>query len=90
MISRLAVIQIILAAMAVLSYHVQIITRLSSAYVVWYWWVGICLLDEGCAMKRSTGKGDAGCQSKSIWIVRWMVMYGLVQGVLFAGFLPPA
>jgi len=30
--------------------------------------------------------GDA----RAKWIVRWMVCYALVQGVLFAAFLPPA
>ncbi|CUS15731.1 unnamed protein product [Tuber aestivum] len=72
---KLAIPQILLAVMALLTYHVQIITRLSSGCVVWYWWVA-CMI---CA-------GDA----RAKWIVHWMVCYTLVQGVLFAGFLPPA
>ncbi|KAG0639341.1 hypothetical protein HOY80DRAFT_1074595 [Tuber brumale] len=72
---KLAIPQILLAVMALLTYHVQIITRLSSGCVVWYWWVA-CMI---CA-------NDA----RAKWIVRWMVCYALIQGVLFAGFLPPA
>jgi len=74
-VGKLAIPQALLAAMALLAYHVQIITRLSSGCVVWYWWVA-CMI---CA-------GDA----RAKWIVRWMVCYALVQGVLFAAFLPPA
>ncbi|PUU79323.1 hypothetical protein B9Z19DRAFT_1192659 [Tuber borchii] len=74
-VGKLAIPQILLAVMALLTYHVQIITRLSSGCVVWYWWVA-CMI---CA-------GDA----RAKWIVRWMVCYALIQGVLFAAFLPPA
>ena len=34
----LALPQVTLAVLALTSYHVQIINRLSSGYVVWYWW----------------------------------------------------
>ena len=40
-----AAVQLLLAAAALTSYHVQIITRLSSAYPVWYWWLADRLLD---------------------------------------------
>ncbi|KAG0136017.1 hypothetical protein HOY82DRAFT_119357 [Tuber indicum] len=72
---KLAIPQILLAILALLTYHVQIITRLSSGCVVWYWWVA-CMI---CA-------DDA----RAKWVVRWMVFYALIQGTLFAGFLPPA
>lgn len=71
---RLAITQIVFAAMAIVGYHVQVITRLCSGCVVWYWWAAVMIADDR--------KGE--------WILRWMVMYGLIQGVLFAGFLPPA
>lgn len=71
---RLAITQIALAGMAVFAYHVQVITRLSSSCVVCYWWAAVTIA------------GDP----KGRWIVKGMVVYGLVQGVLFAGFLPPA
>lgn len=69
--------QALIAILAITTYHVQIITRISSGYPAWYWWVGSCLMD-----KRRQGYGVA--------IVMFMVMYGGIQGGLFASFLPPA
>ena len=74
MLNRLAITQILLAGMAIVGYHVQIITRLSSGCIVWYWWTAAKILHDG---------GGS-------WILKWMIMYGLIQAVLFAGFLPPA
>ncbi|KHN99035.1 GPI mannosyltransferase 2-like protein [Metarhizium album ARSEF 1941] len=73
----LAASQAVIAVLAITTYHVQIITRISSGYPVWYWWVGSCLMD-----KDRQGYGMA--------IVIFMVMYGGIQGGLFASFLPPA
>lgn len=73
--NRLATTQILLAGMAIVGYHVQIITRLSSGCIVWYWWTAAKILHD-----------DGG----GPWILKWMIMYGLIQAVLFAGFLPPA
>ncbi|CAK7211173.1 ER membrane glycoprotein subunit of the GPI transamidase complex-like protein [Sporothrix curviconia] len=70
-------IQFLLATMAFTSYHVQIISRLSSAYPVWYWWLAQGLMG-GPRSKLSGG------------IVVFMVMYASIQGILFASFLPPA
>ncbi|KAK3901877.1 glycosyltransferase [Staphylotrichum tortipilum] len=67
--------QVLLAVLAFTSYHVQIITRLSSAYPLWYWWVA-ALLARGDKMG-----GRA---------VVFMVVYACVQGALFTSFLPPA
>ncbi len=73
----IAAIQLILAVLALTSYHVQIISRLSSAYPVWYWW-----LAQGLA---------GGPRSKIAGMfVAFMVMYASIQGILFASFLPPA
>ena len=69
--------QAVIAILAITTYHVQIISRVSSGYPVWYWWVAGCLMD-----KRRQGYGVA--------IVMFMVMYAGIQGGLFASFLPPA
>ncbi|KAK7426574.1 ER membrane glycoprotein subunit of the GPI transamidase complex-like protein [Neonectria magnoliae] len=73
----LAVTQILLAVLAITNYHVQIISRLSSAYPVWYWWVASCMMDK---QRQSWGYG----------IAVFIVMYASIQGGLFASFLPPA
>lgn len=78
---KLAFPQILLACMAIFSYHVQIITRLSSGCIVWYWWV---------AYRMSSGVRVEEGTDWSKWVVRYMVVYGVVQSVLFSGFLPPA
>ncbi|KAI1178328.1 GPI mannosyltransferase 2 [Nemania sp. FL0916] len=73
----MAVAQLILTALAITTYHVQIITRISSGYPLWYLWLAKLLSDNKTA---STGKN----------IVLFMVMYASIQGALFASFLPPA
>lgn len=73
----LAATQTILAVLAVTNYHVQIISRLSSGYPVWYWWVAACLMDK---KRQRLGYG----------IVMFVTMYAGIQGGLFASFLPPA
>lgn len=84
---RLAISQVVLAGMAIFAYHVQIITRLSSGCALWYWWIAVKIFDEGTTMVRDSQSTDYRTLA---WILRWMAVYGLVQGVLFAGFLPPA
>ncbi|KAI8635522.1 glycosyltransferase family 76 protein [Xylariaceae sp. FL1651] len=69
--------QVILTALAITSYHIQIITRLSSAYPVWYWWLATQL-----SRNKTAGFGQN--------VVLFMVMYASIQGALFASFLPPA
>ena len=71
----LALPQIVLAVLALTSYHVQIITRLSSGSPLWYIWLAVKLQDG--SMRAPT-------------IVRWMVLYALIQAGLYAAFLPPA
>lgn len=73
----LAATQTILAVLAITNYHVQIISRLSSGYPVWYWWVASCMMD-----KKRQGWGYA--------VTVFIVMYASIQGGLFASFLPPA
>ena len=81
---RFATPQIVLAALALTTYHVQVITRLSSGYPVWYWWLASLILDD-----RRTGLMVRKWSTAFI-ISRWMVIYAIVQGGLFASFLPPA
>ncbi|KAK3401573.1 GPI mannosyltransferase 2 [Sordaria brevicollis] len=78
--------QVLLAVLAVSTYHVQIITRISSGYPLWYWWLAQQLLndgDDGDQEKKKKKKLGRG-------IVVFMVMYAAIQGVLFTSFLPPA
>ncbi|KAH6887587.1 GPI mannosyltransferase 2 [Thelonectria olida] len=76
-IRTLAAMQTILAVLAITNYHVQIISRVSSGYPVWCWWVASCLMD-----KKRQGWGYG--------ITVFIVMYASIQGALFASFLPPA
>lgn len=73
----MAAAQMLLVALALLNNHVQIITRLSSGYPAWYWWVAACLRSP---KTRQLGSG----------LVVFVVMYASIQAVLFASFLPPA
>ncbi|KAG5980625.1 hypothetical protein E4U55_003830 [Claviceps digitariae] len=73
----LAASQVVVAVLAITNYHVQIITRISSGYPVWYWWVASCLMD-----KKRQRLGGA--------MTMFMMLYGGIQGGLFASFLPPA
>jgi phosphatidylinositol glycan class V len=73
----MALAQLILTALAITTYHIQIITRISSGYPLWYWWLASVLSHNKTA---NIGKN----------VVVFMVMYASVQGALFASFLPPA
>lgn len=73
----LAMIQTLVAVLAITNFHVQIINRLSSGYPVWYWWVANSLSN---GETRKTGS----------MVVVFMIMYASIQGGLFASFLPPA
>jgi phosphatidylinositol glycan class V len=96
---RLALPQLILAATAATSFHVQIINRISSGYPVWYILLAIAMSTSSTgwgkptAQKRIPTSAKSGLllQQKHLgWIVRGMVMYAIVQGGLYASFLPPA
>lgn len=67
--------QLVLAVLALTTYHVQIITRISSGYPLWYIWLA--------AKTQETPK-------RTVPIIRWMVIYALIQAGLYASFLPPA
>ncbi|KIH91243.1 phosphatidylinositol glycan, class V [Sporothrix brasiliensis 5110] len=77
LLQSMAASQLLLAFMAFTSYHVQIVSRLSTAYPVWYWWLAQGL--SGGPRSRLAGR-----------LVVFIVMYASIQGMLFASFLPPA
>ena len=81
---RMLVPQVILAILALTFYHVQIVTRLSSGYPVWYWWLASMILED--YKVKVLGK----YWSPAKIIVQWMICYAIIQGGLFASFLPPA
>lgn len=68
----------------------QIINRVSSGYPVWYIWVAVALHQDGELNLASTSKVMKMLGEKSEWIVRGMVVYAVVQGGLYASFMPPA
>lgn len=94
MLHALALPQFFLAILALTSYHVQIITRLSSGYPVWYIWLASMIVEESNRVlplfgisKRQDGMVDG---STGILVLRYLEVYGLVQAGLFSSFLPPA
>ncbi|KAI9753883.1 MAG: 60S ribosomal protein L8B [Chaenotheca gracillima] len=80
---RFALAQLVLTISAIFVYHVQIITRISSGYAVWYWWLASAIVSGDLSDKETAPRWPS-------YVVRWMVIYGTVQGGLFASFLPPA
>ncbi|KAJ5640449.1 hypothetical protein N7528_000074 [Penicillium herquei] len=81
MLCRLAVPQGLLAVLALTSYHVQIVNRISSGYPVWYWY----LVSVGMECFQDSRKN-----SRLALAAQLMVAYALIQGVLYGSFLPPA
>jgi phosphatidylinositol glycan class V len=84
--TQLAIPQIMLAALAITNFHVQIIVRICSGCVVWY--VVLAVLVVG------GGEGEVGLLGllgkRRELLVRVMIGYAIVQGGLYASFLPPA
>lgn len=85
---QLAVPQIILAVMAVTSFHVQIINRISSGCVLWY--VVLAILMDGQSGTSRSGLLGVLEGGRTELAVKVMVAYAIVQGGLYAAFLPPA
>lgn len=86
--SQLAVPQIILAAMATTSFHVQIINRISSGCALWYVIMAVLVADHH---SRGLQQGLLGLLGgRKEMLVRAMAGYAIVQGGLYAAFLPPA
>jgi GPI mannosyltransferase 2 len=81
---ELALPQLTLVVAAMTSFHVQIVNRIASAYPAWYATIGSWIVEQPKLDRKGT-RTDYG-----EWVVRGIIIYGLVQGSLFAGFLPPA
>jgi len=83
-VGRIALPQLILAVLALTSYHVQIINRISSGYPVWYWWLATMIVDrhEVQILGRKWNPAKVG--------LKWMILQATIQGGLFSSFLPPA
>jgi phosphatidylinositol glycan class V len=85
---QLAIPQMILAVMATTSFHVQIINRISSGCALWYVVLAILVVDRGSGPQKGL-LGVLGGRNREV-LVRVMVAYAIVQGGLYAAFLPPA
>ena len=83
---RLAMPQVVLALAAFASYHVQIINRLSSGYPLWYIWLASAIAEVAKQPYDNLVRRGGTAQL----IVRSIAIYAIVQGGLFASFLPPA
>ena len=83
---RLAMPQAVLALTAFTSYHVQIINRLSSGYPLWYVWLASIMTTP----REQSADKLISRQRSAQFMVRIIAIYAIVQGGLFASFLPPA
>jgi phosphatidylinositol glycan class V len=91
LLKSLAAPQLVLAILALTSYHVQIITRISSGYCVWYFWLAHTVMvstDE--SLKPKADKSNSWKLDVSNKTTIYIVVYAVVQGGLFSSFLPPA
>ncbi|KAF2493155.1 mannosyltransferase [Lophium mytilinum] len=82
---RLALPQLVLALMALTNFHVQIINRIASGYPIWYLFIARILSHDSTPLASKQRPTDI-----MHVFIRWMIMYAIVQGSLFANFLPPA
>lgn len=85
---QLAIPQLILAVMALTSFHVQIINRISSGCALWYLVLAIAVDD--CSPSGFEGGGSLLRGGRTAIVVKMMAAYAIVQGGLYASFLPPA
>jgi phosphatidylinositol glycan class V len=83
---RLSIPQLALSILALTGFHVQIINRISSGYPVWYMFLASSFLTKQA--KAGVSPCDGGMWHR--WAVRGMILYALVQDVLYSSFLPPA
>jgi phosphatidylinositol glycan class V len=81
---ELAFPQLVLAVAAITNFHVQIVNRIASGYPTWYTMIAEWIVDG------NQPSSDFSPRRQSQWIFRGIVMYAMVQGMLFANFLPPA
>jgi len=81
---EIALPQFVLAVTALTNFHVQIVNRIASGYPTWYLTTAQWLVDSHHI------SSIPGPPLKVEWVVRGIIMYALVQGILYANFLPPA
>lgn len=81
---ELALPQLVLALAAASSFHVQIINRIASGYPIWYVTVATWLTSKHADPRHEPQ------QKYGNWTVRAIIIYSMIQGMLFASFLPPA
>jgi phosphatidylinositol glycan class V len=79
---ELALPQLLLAVAATTTFHIQIMNRVASGYPIWYLTMATWL----DALQTT----PSGKHSQPQWFIRGVLVYALVQGMLFANFLPPA
>lgn len=77
---NLAISQLILAIVTFTTAHAQIISRTSSSYPVWIWFLATLLLGQNEFLNKRIFKG----------LTSYLITYGIVQAGLYSSFLPPA
>ncbi|GAB7350441.1 hypothetical protein MBLNU459_g1048t1 [Dothideomycetes sp. NU459] len=96
--------EILLAGLDLTNFHVQIINRISTGYPIWYLVIAIMTTSRALPAGKQTPSGTQDAASEYLqvllrslskgstqqWLLRSMIMYALVQGGLYASFLPPA
>lgn len=96
-----SVLQALLSLLALTNFHIQITNRISSGYPVWYMILAILLTSSGHQSTNETPASSlhsisarlvSGLRKRSAqqWIFSSMLLYALVQGGLYASFMPPA
>ncbi|THY73651.1 mannosyltransferase [Aureobasidium pullulans] len=97
-ISCLALPQILLALLALTTFHVQIVNRIATGYPIWYIVLAAVMVPPSRAFEdgkvgRSQLERITNFFSKPATqelIFRGMIMYSIIQGGLYASFMPPA
>ncbi|KAH0012936.1 DUF409 domain protein, partial [Aureobasidium melanogenum] len=95
--------QILVAFLALTTFHVQIINRIATGYPIWYIVLAAAFVSpnmvgrvdktvrkDGQSSIVATLKHQLSKQSTQQLVVRGMLMYSMIQGGLYASFMPPA
>lgn len=99
----LALPQIVLALLAFTTFHVQIVNRIATGYPLWYIVLAAAILPQKRSNQFSKpddqkkggtlieqARGYLGKSSTQQLIFKGMFMYSIIQGGLYASFMPPA
>ena len=82
MFRRMAVPQLILSFLVLITAHVQIINRLSSGYPLWHMFLALTISKDE--------EDSPHLPKKRLSMSQIAIMYALIQCALYANFLPPA